>query len=77
MEKPKIPVSATEEDQVTRKLLIWLNSYPDLPVDMIRFEFLAADTEGMALSTIQAGYIQSNISLADIRQSCNSRSFTG
>ena len=24
---------------------------------MIRFEFLAADTEGMALSTIQAGYI--------------------
>ena len=57
MEKPKIPVSATEEDQVTRKLLIWLNSYPDLPVDMIRFEFLAADTEGMALSTIQAGYI--------------------
>lgn len=57
MGKPKIPVSATEEDQVTRKLLIWLNSYPDLPVDMIRFEFLAADTEGMALSTIQAGYI--------------------
>ena len=57
MEKPKIPESATEEDQVTRKLLIWLNCYPDLPVDMIRFEFLSADTEGMALSTIQAGYI--------------------
>ena len=50
-------MSAAEEDQVSRKLLVWLNKFPDKPVDLIRFEFLPADTEAMALSTIQAAYI--------------------
>lgn len=48
---------AAEEDQVSRKLLAWLNTFPDKPVDLIRFEFLPADTAAMALSTIQAAYI--------------------
>lgn len=57
MEKIKKTVSAAEEDQVSRKLLAWLNTFPDKPVDLIRFEFLPADTAAMALSTIQAAYI--------------------
>ena len=42
---------------MSRKLLVWLNKFPDKPVDFIRFEFLPADAEAMALSTIQAAYI--------------------
>lgn len=54
--KPKVAVPAAEEDQVSRKLLAWLNTCPGLPCG-IRFEYLPADAEGMALSTIQAAYI--------------------
>ena len=57
MEKIKKAVSAAEGDQVSRKLLVWLNTYAELPVDIIRFEFLSADTSAMAMSTIQAAYI--------------------
>lgn len=57
MEKIKKAVSAAEEDQVSRKLLVWLNTYAELPVDIIRFELLPADTSAMAMSTIQAAYI--------------------
>ena len=59
MEKIKKTVSAAEEDQISRKLLVWLNTYPELPdgIDLIRFEFLPADTSAMAMSTIQAAYI--------------------
>lgn len=57
MEQTKKTVSAAEEDQVSRKLLAWLNTFPSKPVELIRFEFLPADTEAMALSTIQAAYI--------------------
>ena len=53
----KRAVPAAEEDQVSRKLLVWLNTFPDKPVDIIRFEFLPEDTAAMALSTIQATYI--------------------
>lgn len=57
MGQVKKAVPATEEDQVSRKLLVWLNTFPDKPVDLIRFEFLPEDTAAMALSTIQATYI--------------------
>lgn len=57
MEQVKKAVSAAEEDQVSRKLLVWLNTFPNKPVDLIRFEFLPAETECMAFSTIQAAYI--------------------
>lgn len=57
MEKIKKTVSATEEDQVSRKLLAWLNTFQNKPVDLIRFEALPTDTAAMALSTIQAAYI--------------------
>lgn len=57
MAQVKKAVSAAEEYQVSRKLLVWLNTYPEKPVDLIRFEFLPADTTSMAMSTIQAAYI--------------------
>lgn len=57
MVQVKKAVPAAEEDQVSRKLLVWLNTFPDKPVDLIRFEFLPEDTAAMALSTIQATYI--------------------
>lgn len=56
-EQPKRPVPAAEEDQVSRKLLVWLNTFPGLPVERIFFEFLPAGAAAMALSTIQAAYI--------------------
>ena len=38
-------------------MLVWLNTFPQKPVDLIRFEFLPADSAAMAMSTIQAAYI--------------------
>ena len=43
--------------QCERVLAYLQNTYPNKPVDLIRFEFLPADTEAMAMSTIQAAYI--------------------
>lgn len=58
-DKPVEFVSAKEEDQVSRKLLAWLNTFPDIPlsIDLIDYEFMDADTPGMSLSTIQEAYI--------------------
>lgn len=52
-------VPSEEEDQVSRKLLVWLNTFPGKPydIDIIRFEFLPSDSPAMAMSTIQAAYI--------------------
>lgn len=51
-------VSATESDQVSRKLLGWLNQYDHFPVGIrsIDFEYLGEDKPCMALSTIQGAY---------------------
>ena len=57
MEQSKITIPAAEEDQISRKILVWLNTFPQKPVDLIRFEFLPADSAAMAMSTIQAAYI--------------------
>ncbi len=58
-DRPIELVSAKEEDQVSRKLLAWLNTFPDIPlsIDLIDYEFMDADTPGMSLSNIQATYI--------------------
>lgn len=52
-------VKAAEEDQVSRKLLAWLNTCLLIPdeIDLIRFEYLPAEAPAMALSTIQGAYI--------------------
>jgi hypothetical protein len=52
----KALVSADEEQEVSRSVLIWLNTCPDKVVDRINFEFLPKDSPGMMLSTIQAAY---------------------
>lgn len=52
-------VAAEEERKISRSMMAWVNSYPDLPATISRvdFEQLPADKPGMALSTIQAAYI--------------------
>lgn len=64
-EKPVSYVTAEEKDKISRNLLIWLNTFPDIPdavlagnpMTPINFEFLTDNMPCMALSTIQAPYI--------------------
>ena len=58
-EKQKRLVSAEEEQDISRKMMIWANSFSDddIPAATINYEFLAADSASMALSTIQGAYI--------------------
>lgn len=64
-EKPRPLVAAEEEDKISRNVLIWLNTFPDIPdavlsgnpMTPINFEFLTDNRPCMALSTIQAPYI--------------------
>lgn len=55
--KRKTLASAEEESEVSRRVVVWLNGYENLPVGMINFESLKADEESMAVSTIQGTYI--------------------
>lgn len=56
-ENNRVLVSATEEQNISRAVMAWINTYPDLPVSLINFEQLKADAVSMALSTIQGAYI--------------------
>lgn len=49
-------VSNAETDKISRRMLAWLNTYPDSPVSLIEFEYLKADEPCIALSTIQGAY---------------------
>lgn len=49
-------VSASEQDQISRMMLSWINQFPNKPVPVINYEFLRDGKPGMALSTIQAAY---------------------
>lgn len=49
-------VTMTEQEQISRVLLAWLNQFPDKPVILINYEFLKDGEPSMALSTIQAAY---------------------
>lgn len=57
--KPLEFVSAKEEDNVSRKLLTFLNTFPDipLPISRIDYEFMSAEAVSMAVSTVQSTYI--------------------
>lgn len=48
-----------EEQAISRAMMIWINSYPDLPdaVSRVDFEQLPADKVGMSLSVTQGTYI--------------------
>lgn len=51
--------SKDEEDSIVRKLMAWINTYPDLPLSiaLVQYEQLADDEPGMAVSAIQGTYI--------------------
>lgn len=57
--KQKKLVSAEEEQDISRKMMIWANSFSDddMPAATINYEFLAADSASVALSVIQGAYI--------------------
>ena len=59
-DKPRMLAAAEEVDKISRSMLVWANTFPEKPVDIIKYEFLTADQgdeTGMALSTIQGTYI--------------------
>lgn len=53
-EKEKKLVSSEEEQDISRKMMVWVNSFSDddLPAATINYEFLAADSASVALSVI-------------------------
>lgn len=55
----RVLVTAEEEQRISRLVMAWVNTYPDLPqtVSKIDFEQLAADRASMAVSTIQGASI--------------------
>nr|DAO43518.1 MAG TPA: Minor capsid protein from bacteriophage [Caudoviricetes sp.] len=55
--KPKVSVPAAERNKIDRKVLAWLNQYPDLPVSVIKTEpQLPINEKGMALSASTNAY---------------------
>jgi len=56
-DKPRVLVSAEEEADISRMLMIWINTFSDEEMLFVNYEFLAADSAGMALSTIPGTYI--------------------
>lgn len=58
-DKPIEFVPAKEEDQISRKLLAWLNTFPDVPlsIDLIDYEFMDAGAPGMSMSLVQSAYV--------------------
>ena len=58
-ERPPQLVAQAEEDRISRNVLKWLNTFPDLPEEVgpIRYEFLEDDRTCMALSIVQGTYI--------------------
>lgn len=58
-QKPLVLADKAEEDAIARRMMAWINSYPDLPsaIALIQYEQLPADAPGMAVSSIQGTYI--------------------
>lgn len=58
-DKKAVAVLAAEEDQVSRRLLVWLNTWPEKPreIPLIDFGYLPADRPGLAMSPVQAAYV--------------------
>lgn len=58
-EKPMMLASSSEKADLDRLMLIWANRFPGIPenVDLIKYEYFAAKTVGMALSSAQGAVI--------------------
>ena len=72
-EKPVMLASSSEKADLDRLMLIWANRFPGIPenVDLIKYEYFAAKTVGMALSSVQGAvitkkYIKRSICLRSI-----------
>lgn len=50
--------SGKENSQVTRHVLAWLNTFPDLPVELVDYEMLKPDVPGMAVTVPQGAAIR-------------------
>ena len=57
MSETRVLTAAEEEEAISRSVMVWINTYPDLPVSIINFEQLKPDVSSMALSVIQAAAI--------------------
>lgn len=55
----KTPIAASERRDIDRLVMIWANQFPGIPdgVTLIRYEYFAAKTVGLAVSTVQGAYI--------------------
>ena len=56
-EQPRVLTAAEEEADISRSMMVWINTYTNLPVSIVNYEQLKADTRSMALSTIQAASV--------------------
>ena len=57
-DKPRTMVEDSERAEIDRKVLIWLNTYPELPVAAVTTESqLGVNEPGMAVSSITNAYI--------------------
>lgn len=54
--KAPVTVPAAEEAGVLRKILVWLNTYPDLPAGALRYEQLLSGVTSMVLHLETAAY---------------------
>lgn len=50
--------AAAEEREISRKMVVWANTYPDIPVPIINYEQLNDTNVSMALSTIQGTFVK-------------------
>ena len=57
--KPVTLASSSEKADLDRLMMIWANQFPDLPDDivLIKYEYFAAKTVGMALSSVKGATI--------------------
>lgn len=58
-EKQITLASGSEKEDIDRLMLIWANQFPDIPdnIPVIKYEYFAAKTVGMALSSVQGAVI--------------------
>lgn len=58
-EKQIMLASGSEKTDIDRLMLIWANQFPDIPdnIPVIKYEYFAAKTVGMALSSVQGAVI--------------------
>lgn len=62
-DRPIELVPAKEDDQISRKMLAWLNEWTEnnsdipLSIALIDYEFMTAGVPGLSMSTIQSTYI--------------------